>query len=68
MTPIGAPEFNKTLFNSCSSDNLKSVGGNGNNADPPPQISAITRSSAVNPSSTSKILLAALNPFSSGTG
>ena len=69
ISPIGAPERSKARFTACLSSSVNpGRGGRLSSEDPPPEISAITRSSSVSPSTIRRIRAAALRPFASGTG
>ena len=68
MTEIGAPLASSARFNAASSSSVSAPGGIGNSADPPPLISATTRSSAVRLSTASKSAAEAACPAASGTG
>ena len=46
---IGAPDASSARFTAISSSSVRSPAGAGSSADPPPEISATTRSSAVRP-------------------
>lgn len=49
IAAMGAPEASSARFKAISSSSVKPGGGAGSRADPPPQMSATTRSSAVRP-------------------
>ncbi len=65
---IGAPLESSVAFSIASSSSVRSPGGQGSKADPPPQIRATTRSSALNPSTASNSAREASRPAASGTG
>ena len=62
ITEIGAPEASSARFNAASSAKVKSPGGQGNSADPPPQTKATTRSSAVSPATAANSASEAASP------
>ncbi len=68
MAAIGAPEASSALFSAISSASETPAGGQGSRAEPPPVISAITRSSGPSPLTVASNRLAAAAPAASGTG
>ena len=51
IAEIGAPDDSNAVFSACSSSGLRPSGGAASRAEPPPVISATTRSSSVSPAS-----------------
>ena len=49
IAEIGAPEASSAWLTAISSASVSPAGGDGSSAEPPPEISAMTRSSAVRP-------------------
>ena len=68
ITPMGAPEARSASFKAWISLRSSPTGGAGSNDEPPPQIRAITRSSAERPLSACINASAASIPAWSGTG
>lgn len=68
MAPIGAPEASNALLTATSSESVRSPAGAGRREEPPPQISATTRSSSVSPRTVDISRAEAASPPSSGTG
>ncbi len=68
IAEIGAPEASSASLTAISSAKVSSPAGAGSSAEPPPQTSAMTRSSGVRPETSSVSRLAAFKPASSGTG
>lgn len=68
IAEIGAPEASNARLRAISSSRLTPSGGAGKSAEPPPVISAITRSSSVSPETIENSALEAASPASSGTG
>ena len=68
ITEIGAPEASSARFSAASSSSVRSPGGQGSKAEPPPQISATTRSSGPKPLTAANSASVAASPAASGTG
>ncbi len=68
MAEMGAPEASSALLTAISSSSVMPSGGDGSRADPPPEISATTRSSSLNPDTALNSRLEAASPAPSGTG
>ena len=68
ISPIGAPERSRAALTACLSARVRPGAGRLSKADPPPEISASTRSSGPSPRTISSMRPAARWPFSSGTG
>ncbi len=68
IAEIGAPDASNDLLTAISSSKVRPSGGDGNNAEPPPEMSATTRSSSVRPDTASNSRFEAASPASSGIG
>ncbi len=68
ISAICAPHFSKARLTACLSASVIPSAGKASSAEPPPEIRTRTRSSAVSPDTLSRILRAAFDPASSGTG
>ena len=68
IAEIGAPEASSASLTAISSASVRPGGGDGSSAEPPPEISAMTRSSAVRPATCSSSVRDAASPAASGTG
>jgi len=68
IAAIGAPEASSASLTAISSASVRLPAGDGNSAEPPPEISATTRSSAVSPWTLASKRLEASSPAASGTG
>ena len=66
--PMLAPLRSRARLMACLSASVMSPSGNASSADPPPEISARTRSSGASPHTLSRIAFAAAGPAASGTG
>ncbi len=68
IAEIGAPLASSALLSAISSSSVSAPAGAGSNAEPPPQMSATTRSSAVKPSTAFSKAAEPASPAASGTG
>lgn len=68
ISPILAPLASKARLMACLSCKVMPGSGKGSRAEPPPEISASTTSSAVRPSARASMRWAACSPAASGTG
>ena len=68
ISAIEAPLFSSARFICCFSASVMPSNGNASRDDPPPEISASTRSSEVSSRTTASMRAAAIWPASFGTG
>ena len=68
ITPIGAPHASRDAFTACLSASVMPGPGSAARAEPPPEISASTRSSGPNPATSASSARAPASLFASGTG
>ena len=68
ISPIGAPEASSARLIARLSSSVSPGAGSAISAEPPPEISAITRSSAVRSLTVSSMRRAAISLLASGTG
>ena len=68
ISEIVAPLFKSALLTACFSSSVTPSAGSAMSAEPPPEISASTRSSSVRPWTAFKMRAAASRPAASGTG
>ena len=62
IAAIGAPEASSASLTAISSASVRPSAGDGSSAEPPPEISATTRSSAVRPDTVSSSRCDAVEP------